>query len=112
MVWADIQKRMKAEGVEDPLDLEAPRLTHGPLQEKLASRGEEHHTRDRARQRTEDTSPYVNGVLFGFDPTRPIDEQLEGWAAIDDPDPASMAGMGYAGRAWLKQEQRHMGDDA
>jgi 4-hydroxybenzoyl-CoA reductase alpha subunit len=112
VVWADIQKRMKAEGVEDPLDLEAPRLTHGPLQEKLASRGEEHYTRDRARQRTEDMSPYVNGVLFGFDPTRPIDEQLEGWAAIDDPDPESMAEMGYAGRAWLKQEQRHMGDDA
>jgi xanthine dehydrogenase molybdopterin-binding subunit B len=112
VVWADIQKRMKAEGVEDPLDLEAPRLTHGPLQEKLASRGKEHHTRDHARQRTEDTSPYVNGVLFGFDPTRPIDEQLEGWAAIDDPDPESMAEMGYAGRAWLKQEQRHMGDDA
>ncbi|DAC18895.1 MAG TPA: hypothetical protein D7I01_01015 [Candidatus Poseidoniales archaeon] len=87
-------------------------MTHSPLQEKLATRAEEHHGRDHARQRTEDTSPYVNGVLFGFDPTRPIDEQLEGWAAIDDPDPASMAEMGYAGRAWLKQEQRHMGDDA
>ncbi|MGB0284289.1 MAG: xanthine dehydrogenase family protein molybdopterin-binding subunit [Candidatus Poseidoniaceae archaeon] len=111
VVWSDIQKRMKAEGVEDPLDLESPRLAHGPLQEKLASRAEEHQSRDRARQRTEDTSPYVNGVLFGFDPTRPIDEQLEGWAAIDDPDPESMAEMGYAGRAWLKQEQRHMGGD-
>ncbi|MGB0490305.1 MAG: xanthine dehydrogenase family protein molybdopterin-binding subunit [Candidatus Poseidoniaceae archaeon] len=111
VVWADIQKRMKAEGVEDPLDLESPRLTHSPLQATLAARAEEHHSRDRARQRTEDTSPYVNGVLFGFDPTRPIDEQLEGWAAIDDPDPESMAEMGYAGRAWLKQEQRHMGGD-
>ncbi|MGB2276701.1 MAG: hypothetical protein ACPH5S_07000, partial [Candidatus Poseidoniaceae archaeon] len=84
---------------------------HSPLQATLAARAEEHHSRDRARQRTEDTSPYVNGVLFGFDPTRPIDEQLEGWAAIDDPDPESMAEMGYAGRAWLKQEQRHMGGD-
>lgn len=111
VVWADIQKRIKKEGVEDPLELESPRLTHGPLQEKLAARAEEHHVRDRARQRTEDTSPYVNGVLFGFDPTRPIDEQLEGWAAIDDPDPESMAEMGYAGRAWLKQEQRQMGGD-
>jgi len=111
VVWADIQKRMKAEDVEDPLDLESPRLTHSPLQATLAARADEHHTRDRARQRTEDTSPYVNGVLFGFDPTRPIDEQLEGWAAIDDPDPESMAEMGYAGRAWLKQEQRHMGGD-
>lgn len=111
VVWSDIQKRMKAEDVEDPLELTSPRLTHGPLQEKLASRAREHQSRDRARQRTEDTSPYVNGVLFGFDPTRPIDEQLEGWAAIDDPDPESMAEMGYAGRAWLKQEQRHMGGD-
>ncbi len=111
VVWADIQKRIKKEGVEDPLELESPRLTHGPLQQKLAARAEEHHSRDRARQRTEDTSPYVNGVLFGFDPTRPIDEQLEGWAAIDDPDPESMAEMGYAGRAWLKQEQRQMGGD-
>ncbi|MEC7722614.1 MAG: xanthine dehydrogenase family protein molybdopterin-binding subunit [Candidatus Thermoplasmatota archaeon] len=111
VVWSDIQKRMKTEDVEDPLELTSPRLTHGPLQEKLASRAEEHQSRDRARQRTEDTSPYVNGVLFGFDPTRPIDEQLEGWAAIDDPDPESMAEMGYAGRAWLKQEQRHMGGD-
>ena len=111
VVWSDIQKRMKAEDVEDPLELTSPRLTHGPLQEKLASRAGEHQSRDRARQRTEDTSPYVNGVLFGFDPTRPIDEQLEGWAAIDDPDPESMAEMGYAGRAWLKQEQRHMGGD-
>ena len=111
VVWGDIQKRMKAEDVEDPLELTSPRLTHGPLQEKLASRAKEHQSRDRARQRTEDTSPYVNGVLFGFDPTRPIDEQLEGWAAIDDPDPESMAEMGYAGRAWLKQEQRHMGGD-
>lgn len=111
VVWSDIQKRMKAEDVEDPLELTSPRLTHGPLQEKLVLRAEEHQSRDRARQRTEDTSPYVNGVLFGFDPTRPIDEQLEGWAAVDDPDPESMAEMGYAGRAWLKQEQRHMGGD-
>tara|TARA_B100000900_G_scaffold415826_1_gene447385 strand:+ start:4695 stop:7307 length:2613 start_codon:yes stop_codon:yes gene_type:complete len=112
VVWTAIQKRMKSERVEDPLDLKPPRLTHGPLQEKLAARGGEHQIRDRARQRTEDTSPYVNGVLFGFDPTRPIDEQLEGWAVIDDPDPESMAEMGYAGRAWLKQEQRHMEDGA
>ncbi|DAC18126.1 MAG TPA: molybdopterin-dependent oxidoreductase, partial [Candidatus Poseidoniaceae archaeon] len=30
VVWSDIQKRMKAEGVEDPLELESPRLTHSP----------------------------------------------------------------------------------
>ena len=112
VVWSDIQKRMKAEGVVDPLDLSTPRLDHGPLQATLDERASEHTGRDTARQRTEDTSPYVNGVLFGFDPERPLEEQAMGWASIDDPDPEKMAEMGYAGRAWLLKEQRHMGGDA
>ena len=112
VVWGDIQKRMKAEGVVDPLDLTAPRLAHGPLQATLDERASEHAGRDSARQRTEDTSPYVNGVLFGFDPERPLEEQAMGWASIDDPDPEKMAEMGYAGRAWLLKEQRHIGGDA
>jgi len=111
VVWSDIQKRMKAEGVADPLDLTSPRLVHGPLQASLDERAAEHAGRDSARQRTDDTSPYVNGVLFGFDPERPLEEQAMGWASIDDPDPAKMAEMGYAGRAWLLKEQRHMGGD-
>ncbi len=112
VVWGDVQKRMKAEGIVDPLDLTCPRLEHGPLQSRLEERAAEHHGRDVARQRTEDTSPYVNGVLFGFDPEVPLEEQAMGWASIDDPDPERMAEMGYAGRAWLLQEQRHMGGDA
>ena len=39
---------------------------------------EEHKERDRKRQRSEDTSAYVNGVLFGFDPDRPLEDQVEG----------------------------------
>ena len=33
VVWSDIQKRMKAEDVEDPLELTSPRLTHGRSRE-------------------------------------------------------------------------------
>ena len=78
----------------------------------LVARSDEHRERDRLRQRSEDTSAYVNGGLFGFDPDRPLSEQVEGWREADEPLPEQLAELGFAGRAWLKKEQRHMEDDA
>ena len=86
-------------------------LEHGPLQSVLVARSDEHRERDRLRQRSEDTSAYVNGVLFGFDPDRPLAEQVDGWREADEPLPEQLAELGFAGRAWLKKEQRHMGGD-
>ena len=112
VVYKGIEKHLKNIGLDDPLDLETPTLTHGPLQQQLVERAKEHEVRDRLRQRSEDTSAYVNGVLFGFDPNRPLSEQVEGWREADEPLPEQLAELGFAGRAWLKKEQRHMEDDA
>ena len=111
VVFKGIEKAMKAAGVDDPLDLKPPRAEHGPLQDVLVKRASEHKQRDRARQRSEDTSPYVNGVLFGFDPNLPLEDQVEGWRFATEPDPEQLAELGLAGKAWLKKEQRHMGGD-
>ena len=111
VVFKGIEKAMKAAGVDDPLDLKPPRAEHGPLQDVLVKRASEHKQRDRARQRSEDTSPYVNGVLFGFDPNLPLEDQVEGWRSATEPDPEQLAELGLAGKAWLKKEQRHMGGD-
>ena len=112
VVYNGIQKYMKSNGLEDETDLSAPRLQHSPLQAPLVQRAAEHKERDRLRQRSEDTSAYVNGGLFGFDPNRPLSEQLEGWREADEPLPEQLAELGFAGRAWLKKEQRQMEDDA
>jgi hypothetical protein len=91
--------------------LTSPRVEHGELQPLLVKRAAEHKVRDRARQRSEDTDPYVNGVLFGFDPNLPLEDQVEGWRTATEPDPEQLAELGLAGKAWLKKEQRHMGGD-
>jgi len=111
VVFKGIEKGMKAAGVDDPMDLQSPRVTHGDLQPKLVKRAAEHKIRDKARQRSEDTTPYVNGVLFGFDPNIPLEDQVEGWRTATEPDPEQLAELGLAGKAWLKKEQRHMGGD-
>ena len=90
----------------------SPRLEYGPMQEPLVLRAAEHKVRDKARQRTEDTSHYVNGVLFGFDPNIPLEDQVDGWKMATEPDPEQLAELGLAGKAWLKKTQREMGDDA
>ena len=95
----------------DETELPSPRLVHSPLQATLVARGEEHKERDRKRQRSEDTSAYVNGVLFGFDPDRPLEDQVEGWKSAVEPVPEQLAELGLAGKAWLKKEQRQMGGD-
>tara|TARA_B100001769_G_scaffold158221_1_gene124197 strand:- start:35 stop:1411 length:1377 start_codon:yes stop_codon:yes gene_type:complete len=111
VVFKGIEKALKASEFDDPTDLPSPRLTHSPLQAKLVARAQEHKVRDKARQRTEDTSPYVNGVLFGFDPNLPLEDQVEGWRTATEPDPEQLAELGLAGRAWLKKEQRQMGGE-
>ena len=111
VVFKGIEKGMKAAGVDDPLDLLPPRVEHGELQPLLVKRAAEHKIRDQARQRSEDTSPYVNGVLFGFDPNIPLEDQVEGWRMATEPDPEQLAALGLAGKAWLKKEQRHMDGD-
>jgi hypothetical protein len=63
----------------------------------------------RKGQRSEDTDAYVNGVLFGFDPNIPLEDQVEGWMSSDKPTPEQLAELGLAGTAWLKEEQRNMG---
>ena len=111
VVFKGIEKAVKQAKIDDPVDLPCPRLTHGPMQSVLVSRAQEHKLRDKARQRTEDTSPYVNGVLFGFDPTKPLEDQVEGWRTATEPNPEQLAELGLAGRAWLKKEQRQMGGE-
>ena len=81
------------------------------LQSKLAERAANHEIRDKRRQTTEDTHAYVNGVLFGFDPNVPLEEQVDGWKSADKPEPEQLAELGLAGKAWLKDEQRHMGGE-
>ncbi len=110
-VWAAIAKKMKVEGIDDPSELPVPRLDFSELQEKLAKRAAEHEIRDKKRQRSEDTNAYVNGVLFGFNPDVPLEDQVEGWKSADKPEPEQLAELGLAGKAWLKQEQRQMGGE-
>ena len=88
-----------------------PRLAHGPLQSVLVERSDEHRERDRLRQRSEDTSAYVNGVLFGFDPNQPLSEQVEGWREADEPLPEQLAEPALRAERG-SEEQRHMEDDA
>jgi len=111
VVFKGIEKALKASEFDDPTDLPSPTLELSSMQPKLVARAQEHKIRDKARQRTEDTSPYVNGVLFGFDPTIPMEDQVEGWRTATEPDPEQLAELGLAGRAWLKKEQRDIGGE-
>ena len=110
-VWAAITKKMKLEGIENPEELPVPTLDFSELQTKLVSRSKEHTNRDTSRQRSEDTSPYINGVLFGFDPNIPPEEQGGDWKISVKPDSTQIADLGLAGSAWNKEEQRHMGGE-
>ncbi len=110
-VWSAIAKKMKLENIDDPSQLPVPRIDFSELQKKLVERGNEHQTRDKRRQTTEDTDAYVNGVLFGFDPNIPLEDQVEGWSHADKPTADQLAELGLAGKAWLKEEQREMGGE-
>ena len=107
-VWAAISKKMKKLKLDDPRDLPVPTLDFSELQKKLEERSNEHRLRDSRRQRMEDTGPYLNGVLFGLDPTLPPEEQDETWKISVKPDSSQLDNLGLAGSAWTKKEQRHM----
>ncbi len=107
-VWAAISKKMKKEKLDDAKDLPIPRLDFSELQKKLIDRSAEHKLRDARRQRKEDEGPYLNGVLFGLDPTLPPEEQDETWKISVKPDSSQIDNLGLAGTAWTKKEQRHM----
>ena len=104
-------EKMKLENIDDPSQLPVPRIDFSELQKKLVERGNEHQIRDKRRQTTEDTDAYVNGVLFGFDPNIPLEDQVEGWSHADKPTADQLAELGLAGKAWLKEEQREMGGE-
>jgi 4-hydroxybenzoyl-CoA reductase subunit alpha len=110
VVYQGIEKAMKKDSIDDPLDLPSPRLQHSAMQNVLEQRAQEHEVRDKKRQTSEDTDAYVNGVLFGFDPNIPLDQQAEGWREATEPEPEQLAALGLAGKAWLKKEQRQMED--
>ena len=99
-------------GIDDPLDLPVPRIEPGPLQQVLVERAESHAKRDHLRDIQEDRSSYVNGVLFGFDPDKPMAEQKDGWREAVVPTPQDLAAPSKrAARAWGHVERRHRGDD-
>ena len=107
-----IEKHCRKIGIDDPLDLPVPRFEAGPLQQKLAERADAHAKRDHLRDIQEDRSSYVNGVLFGFDPDKPMAEQKEGWREAVIPTPEDLADPSKrAARAWGHVERRHRGDD-
>ena len=112
VVFKGIEKKRRSLKLSDSVNLPSPRLEHGPMQEILVQRATTHKIRDKARQRTEDTSHYVNGVLFGFDPNLPMEDQVEGWRMATEPDVEQLAELGLAGKAWLKKTQRQMEDDS
>ena len=109
-VWAAISKKMKREDIADAQDLPVPRIDFSELQAKIAKRSTEHNDRDGRRQRSEDTDPYINGVLFGFDPSIPPEDQDGDWKISVRPDSDQLESLGLAGSAWTKIEQRKMED--
>jgi hypothetical protein len=105
-----IERKCKADGVSEPLDLEAPRLEHSALQDTLAARAAEHAERDITRRLDDDRQPYHNGALFGLDPTIPPDEIDERWAVNLIPSEEYLTEPRLAGSAWKHTERRHRGD--
>ena len=98
-------------GVDDPLDLPVPRYEPSPLHQRLVERAEVHAARDHLRDIQEDRSSYVNGVLFGFDPDKPMAEQSEGWRESVTPTAEDLANpKKRAARAWSHVERRYQGD--
>jgi hypothetical protein len=108
-VWAAIAKKMKRDDIAEAQDLPTPRLDFSELQAKIVQRSSQHGERDSRRQKSEDTDPYINGVLFGFDPSIPPEQQDGDWKISVRPDSDQVEGLGLAGSAWTKIEQRKMG---
>ena len=105
-----IERKCKAEGINDPRELKSPRLEYSDLQTILSDRSEEHKKRDLERRLNEDRQPYHNGALFGLDPTIPPDEIDEKWAVNVIPSADYIEKPRLAGSAWKHTERRHRGD--
>ena len=106
-----IEKRCKELKIDDPMDLPNPSFEASELQDTLLKRAKEHTERDLQRDLLKDRSSYVNGVLFGFDPDRPLHEQSEGWRESVTPTPEDLADESKrAARAWSHVERRHRGN--
>ena len=112
-LYSSIEKQCRKLGIKDPLDLPNPSFEPSSLQDDLVTRAKEHAHRDLQRDLLKDRSSYVNGVLFGFDPDRPLSEQSEGWRESVTPTPEDLADpKKRAARARSHVERRHRGDDA
>ena len=105
-----IERKCKAEGINDPRELKSPGLEYSDLQTILSERSEEHKKRDLERRLNEDRQPYHNGALFGLDPTIPPDEIDEKWAVNVIPSADYIEKPRLAGSAWKHTERRHRGD--
>lgn len=106
-----IEKKCKALGIDEPMDLPNPSFTPSPLQDIIAQRADDHTQRDLERDLLKDRSSYVNGVLFGFDPDRPLSEQDDGWREAITPTQEDLVDDNKrAARAWKHVERRYRGD--
>ena len=105
-----IERKCKAEGVDDPIKLPSPELEYSELQAILSKRAEEHAKRDLERRLNDNRQPYHNGALFGLDPTTPPDEVDEKWAVNVIPSEKYLSDPRLAGSAWKHTERRHRGD--
>ncbi len=94
------------------MELPNPSFEPSALQQKISERAEEHAERDLQRDLLKDRTPYVNGVLFGFDPELPLIEQDEGWREAITPEQEDLIEDGKrAARAWKHVERRYRSDD-
>ena len=105
-----IERKCKAEGVDDPIKLPSPRLEYSELQAVLSKRAEEHSKRYLERRLNDNRQPYYNGALFGLDPTIPPDEVDDKWAVNVIPSKEYLSNPRLAGSAWKHTERRHRSD--
>ncbi|MDP6985610.1 MAG: molybdopterin-dependent oxidoreductase [Candidatus Thalassarchaeaceae archaeon] len=108
-LYKRIEKRCKQEGVEEPLELDSPRIEFSELQQKLDERAAFHSERDRSRRMDQDRRPYHNGAIFGLDPEVPPEEADPRWSVRVLPDEEYLESPRLAGRAWMHTERRNSG---
>ena len=107
-LYRKIEQRVRQLGIDSPLDLPNPTLSHSRLQGTLEQRSAEHATRDRERKLDEQRAPYHNGALFGHAPELPPEDQDEDWVISVTPSEAYLDEPRLAGTAWKHTEVRHM----
>ena len=110
-LYKKVERKVKSEGLDNPTQLENPRLEHSKLQEVLENRAIEHKERDVERKLNPNRSQYHNGALFGLDPTIAPEEQDENWTISVTPSPEYLANPRPAGSAWKHTERRHVEGD-